>query len=174
MRHVSHDTCHVPHVTCYVSHVTWYLSPITCHLYQQPRTLTLLIPPLCTVGWFTKTKNPKKWKNAKTLLKHNFFPILVIHSLTRSLQFSRFRLSAEGKYVIWTSQLLDWICSEADSVKIHFAPTPPPHCMTCAIWYQPAPSTAARPGNWAQPILAAGGGSDWTGEKIIIREKKKI
>ena len=42
----------------------FYLSPITCHQRQQPQpqTLPLLTPPLCTVGWFTKTEPKNKTK----------------------------------------------------------------------------------------------------------------
>ena len=35
---------------CHVLH-------FTCHLCHQPRTLTLLTPPQCPVGWFSKTQN---------------------------------------------------------------------------------------------------------------------
>ena len=38
---------------------------VTCH--QQPQTLPVLTPPLCTVGWFIKTepKHPHNFQNPK-------------------------------------------------------------------------------------------------------------
>ena len=91
--HMSHVTCHMSHVTCYMlhvtchmshgiwhmshvprhmSHVTCHMSHVTCHQRQQPhpKNLHLLIPPLRTVAWFTKTEPlPKKhsYKNKECL-----------------------------------------------------------------------------------------------------------
>ena len=85
------------HVTCYVSHVTCRVSPVTCHLSLRPTATPKDPPPantpLCTVGWFAKTRKPeKKFKhqknhqNCKNLKTSRGMPILAIRSLTRSLQ----------------------------------------------------------------------------------------
>ena len=55
------------HLICNMSHVTFHRSPVTYHISLMPTvtTLILLTPPLCTVGWFAKTPQPKKSKIAK-------------------------------------------------------------------------------------------------------------
>ena len=47
--------------------VTYHLFCVTCHQRQQ--TLPLIPPPLCTVGWYTKTepKYPKKFKTKQII-----------------------------------------------------------------------------------------------------------
>ena len=95
--YVSCVMCHVSCVTCHVSPVTCHLSPITCHLSLTP-TATATDPPptnspLCTVGWFTKTKNPKKMQSYKIIdtgenkiILFNGRSLLAICPLTRGLQ----------------------------------------------------------------------------------------
>ena len=53
--------CHISYVMCLVSHATYNLSLVTSHQHQQSplQALPLLSPPLCTVGWLTKTKLKK-------------------------------------------------------------------------------------------------------------------
>ena len=80
---------------CYISQVTCHLSPITCHLCQQPWTLTLLTPTLCTESWFAKNQKSymvvrKKMSNCYKKRFHSFL-ILVVRSSKRSLKLSRFR-----------------------------------------------------------------------------------
>ena len=65
-------------------------SHVTCH-WPQPHTFPLLTAPLCTVGWFTKTKNTtQKIQNAnivKFVWKKTFhiYLLLEISQSTRSL-----------------------------------------------------------------------------------------
>ena len=83
-----------------------HVSPVTCHQRQQsqPQTLPLLTPPLFSVGWFTPTEPTTHFfllqtqKMVQTFNKNRglSFPILAIHSLTRSLQLSRFLSPTEG------------------------------------------------------------------------------
>ena len=77
-------------VSC-ASHVTCHLSPITFYYrqQQQPQTLPLLNPPLCTVGWLTKAAKPegKNAKRTKSLqwqykIMDRGMSILAIHSST--------------------------------------------------------------------------------------------
>ena len=104
--------------SCVTSHMS---SPVT-------NAKTLLTPPLWTAGWFAKTKRPKKvWKHKKSSNCPEFFfflfsfTILAIHSLTKSLQLSRFQSLTEGTYIFVVhteiaNSRLNW--SRGDSVKI--------------------------------------------------------
>ena len=88
--------CHVSCVGCVmcglcdVSCATCHMSYITCHLsLMTTATATYLPPlltaPLCTVGWFAKTKNTQKLSKTQNLSKL-IYPILEISQPTRSLQ----------------------------------------------------------------------------------------
>ena len=86
-----------------MSPVTCHMSPVTCHQRQhpQPQTIPLLTPPLCIVGWFTKTetKQQQKVPNLKFFLKRGVlgFPIKSIRCSTRSRQLSWLQSPMEGK-----------------------------------------------------------------------------
>ena len=61
---VSGVLCHMSHVTCHVSCVMCHMSNATCQLSlvtnaQQPQILPPLTPPLCTLGWFARSPQPK-------------------------------------------------------------------------------------------------------------------
>ena len=79
---------HVSHVTCHVLHITYQLTPVT---YPQSLISTATDP------------HPGNSPTKGVLSA----PILAICSLTRSIQLSWSRLSMDGTYIIWTSQLLD-------------------------------------------------------------------
>ena len=54
-------------------YVLYHMSPVTCHQSQQPQphTLPLLTPPLCAVGWFSKTETQNPKKNLKHKIGQN-------------------------------------------------------------------------------------------------------
>ena len=81
-------------VTCHLSPVICHLSPVTSNRRQQPQSLPLLTPPLCTVVWFTKTEPKTETKKFKPKISakpseiklSSFYPILAINSSTKGPQ----------------------------------------------------------------------------------------
>ena len=54
------------------------MSHVTCH--QQPKTLSLLTRPLCTVGWFNKieAKNTQKFQTLKVIETFQKITLLLV------------------------------------------------------------------------------------------------
>ena len=125
----SHVMCRMSHVTCnmcsVMSHAscvkTCHVSRVLCHLSQTP-TATATDPPTANSPIMHSRlvlKDPKTQKNAK--LKKNLNnknqnlcrgnPILAIHSITRSLQFTGKLGLRDGTHThnLWTLHHRDWI-----------------------------------------------------------------
>ena len=86
----------IHHMSCVTCHMLW----VTCHQHQQPQpqTLTLLTPPLCTVGWVTKTetKTQKRFQTQKSIETFNKKGVLNFTISANALQFSRCWLPTKG------------------------------------------------------------------------------
>ena len=117
--------CHVSYVICQVSCVVCHMTRVTYHLslspQPQPQTLTLLTPPLCTVGWFEQTKkNKKKVKTQKIIEKTKTIKVQRHANISDTLFCKKSPVHWEVAFPRWhrqtddwrTSRLRDWIGPE--------------------------------------------------------------
>ena len=103
---------------CPVLYILGQMSPVTCHQCQQPQPHTIppITPPICTLGWITKTEpkddNKKSLKNGPNHKKEVLsFAILAICSSTRSFFLALFVLTINVRHSIFVIYTVLCLCN---------------------------------------------------------------
>ena len=132
-------TCHKLHIRLHMSYFMWHLS----RKPPQTPTLHLLTPPICTVGWFTKTelKNPKivKTRGMVKTRKENSRTRGTLN-LTTCVD-----SSADNKYIYIYIYFFFNVTCHLSTVTFHLSPVPCPLSpMPTATGTEPSPTMFSR------------------------------